>query len=129
MFDFSVASSMRYYNGLLFTGYIDGIPSGVLSGGRYDKLMHKMGKKSGAIGFAVYLDLLEGLLSQNSGYDVDILLLYSDDARVETLNRAAQDFVSRGLTVRVQKAVPKELRFRRLFRLSGNEVTELGSDR
>lgn len=129
MFDFSVASSMRYYNGLLFTGYIDGIPSGVLSGGRYDKLMHKMGKKSGAIGFAVYLDLLEGLLSQNNGYDVDILLLYSDDARVETLNRAAQDFVSRGLTVRVEKAVPKELRFRRLFRLSGNEVTELGSDR
>ena len=110
MFDFSVASSMRYYNGLLFTGYIDGIPSGVLSGGRYDKLMHKMGKKSGAIGFAVYLDLLEGLLSQNT--DMTSTFFFIPMTPVWKRSTGRPDFVSRGLTVR-GKAVLKELRFRR----------------
>ena len=31
----------------------------VLAGGRYDRLMRKMGSEAGAIGFAVYLDALE----------------------------------------------------------------------
>ena len=57
--DFSIVNDMRYYNGIIFQGYIEGIPSKILSGGRYDELLRKFGKKSGAIGFAVYLDLLE----------------------------------------------------------------------
>lgn len=57
--DFSVINNMSYYNGIAFNGFIYGIPEGVLSGGQYDKLMNKMGKKSGAIGFAVYLDVLD----------------------------------------------------------------------
>ena len=59
--DFSVRGDMRYYCGVVFQGYIEGVPAKVLSGGRYDKLLQKFGKKSGAIGFAVYLDLLERL--------------------------------------------------------------------
>jgi ATP phosphoribosyltransferase regulatory subunit len=54
--DFSLVGNMNYYNGIAFKGFIDGIPSGVLSGGQYDNLMRKMGRRSGAIGFAVYLD-------------------------------------------------------------------------
>ena len=57
--DFSVINNMSYYNGIAFNGFIYGIPEGVLSGGQYDKLMNKMGKKSRAIGFAVYLDVLD----------------------------------------------------------------------
>lgn len=59
--DFSVINDVKYYNGIAFKGYIDGIASGVLSGGQYDNLMRRMGRKSGAIGFAVYLDVLEDL--------------------------------------------------------------------
>ena len=57
--DFSLTGDIKYYNGIIFKGYIAGIPESVLSGGEYDKLMKRMGRKSGAIGFAVYLDLLE----------------------------------------------------------------------
>ena len=57
--DFSVVSDINYYNGIVFKGFIDGVPSAVLSGGQYDKLMKKMKRKSGAIGFAVYLDMLD----------------------------------------------------------------------
>jgi len=57
--DFSIVNDLSYYSGIIFQGYIEGIPTKILSGGRYDKLLRKFGKCSGAIGFAVYLDLLE----------------------------------------------------------------------
>jgi len=59
--DFSVINASGYYSGIVFKGYINGIASKVLSGGQYDKLLKSMGRNSGAIGFAVYLDTLERL--------------------------------------------------------------------
>ena len=56
--DFSIVNDMSYYSGIIFRGYIQGIAKGVLSGGRYDGVLKKMGKDGGAIGFAVYLDSL-----------------------------------------------------------------------
>ena len=57
--DFTIVNDLSYYSGIIFQGYIEGIPAKVLSGGRYDELLRKFGKKAGAVGFAVYLDLLE----------------------------------------------------------------------
>lgn len=57
--DFSVGNDMKYYDGVVFKGYLEGIPASVLSGGQYDRLARKMGRKSRAIGFAVYVDWLE----------------------------------------------------------------------
>ena len=59
--DFSVVNNMNYYSGISFKGFVNGIPTGVLGGGRYDKLMRKMNKRPSAIGFAVYLDELSRL--------------------------------------------------------------------
>jgi len=61
--DFSVVNDMDYYNGLVFRGFVEGIPAGILAGGRYDNLLLRMGKHGEAIGFAVYLDQLERLAS------------------------------------------------------------------
>ncbi len=57
--DFSVVSDINYYNGIIFKGFVEGVPSAVLSGGQYDKLMKKMKHRSSAVGFAVYLDMLD----------------------------------------------------------------------
>jgi len=57
--DFSVVNDGKYYNGVAFQGFVEGVPTSVLSGGQYDKLMKKMKKEGRAIGFAVYLDGLE----------------------------------------------------------------------
>ncbi|MBQ6315330.1 MAG: ATP phosphoribosyltransferase regulatory subunit [Mogibacterium sp.] len=56
--DFSITGDTNYYNGIAFEGYIEGLPECVLVGGRYDRLMQRMKKKSRAIGFAVYMDSL-----------------------------------------------------------------------
>ncbi len=99
--DFSLVNSMDYYNGIIFQGAAEGIPFTVLSGGRYDRLPEKMGKKVGAIGFAMYLDTVENYLSVPKHYDVDVLLLYDgEDNAVGTARRAAA-LRRRGLKVRV----------------------------
>ena len=58
LIDFSVVNDTNYYNGIVFKGFIKGLPNAVLTGGQYDRLMRRMQRKSGAIGFAVYLDAL-----------------------------------------------------------------------
>ena len=45
--DFSVVSDISYYNGITFRGYIENVPGSILSGGRYDNLLKKLGKDSG----------------------------------------------------------------------------------
>lgn len=64
--DFSATGDLQYYNGIAFKGFIDGIPGSVLSGGQYDALMKKMGRKDRAIGFAVFLDMLERLTEEET---------------------------------------------------------------
>ncbi|MCQ2423613.1 MAG: ATP phosphoribosyltransferase [Clostridia bacterium] len=59
--DFSVTGDTNYYNGIIFKGFLSGIPSEVLSGGQYDRLMRRLGRRSAAIGFAVYTDALDRL--------------------------------------------------------------------
>ena len=59
--DFSTTGDLKYYNGIAFKGYLEGIPDPVLSGGQYDALMRRMHRKDRAIGFAVFLHRLERL--------------------------------------------------------------------
>jgi len=113
--DFSVVSDMSYYNGLVFSGFVCGIPQSVLSGGRYDYLMTRMGRKNQAMGFAVYLDQLERLLGQNREYDVDLLIAYEEKTEPEAILFAAQQAANQGLSVRVQRAGETNIRAREVM--------------
>lgn len=118
--DFSLVSNMTYYNGLIFRGYVKGIPTSVLRGGQYDRLMEKMGRSSRAIGFAVYLDLLDRL-EKESEYDVDILLLVSENTPAETILCETEKLLAEGKTVSVQTKIPEKLRYKQLQSI-GKEV-------
>lgn len=113
--DFSVVSDMSYYNGLVFSGFVCGVPRSVLSGGQYDYLMRRMGRRNQAMGFAVYLDQLERLLGQTREYDVDLLIAYDQDAAPEAALLAAQEAVGRGLSVRVQRTGDTSIRARKVM--------------
>lgn len=88
--DFSVVDDIHYYNGFVFKGFINGLPGSVLSGGQYDKLMKKMKRTDRAIGFAVYLDMLERLEESGDAYDVDAVLLYDDTTALPVIRRKAE---------------------------------------
>lgn len=113
--DFSLANDMNYYCGVVFRGYIEGIPVGVLSGGQYDKLMRKMGRKAGAIGFAVYLDTLERYNMEQKQYDVDTLLLCKGS--ISDALKKADELSKEGVPVRICTEIPENLRYRQLIEL------------
>ena len=108
--DFSVTGDRNYYNGLIFKGFIAGLPAAVLSGGQYDHLMRRLGKKASAAGFAVYLDSLEQLDETPSSPDTDVLLLYGDDTDPGELMRAVGELQKEGFTVRTGKAASRGIR-------------------
>ncbi len=109
--DFSVSGNAGYYNGFIFTGFINGLPSAILSGGQYDKLMDKMGSTDRAIGFAIYLDLLERFEEENQ-YDVDTLLIYSAGDTIATVDNAVKKLSAEGKTVLAAKVIPAKLRYK-----------------
>ncbi len=115
--DFSVVNDMNYYNGIVFKGFLNGIPEGVLSGGEYGTLMARMGKSAGAVGFAIYLDLLEEILVSNREYDVDTLIVYSEKTDVAKMLAVKDSLISQGKSVSAQKAVPEKLRYKEIIKL------------
>jgi len=124
--DFSIINDMNYYNGVIFRGFINGIPDGILSGGRYDSLMAKMGKKCGAVGFAVYLDLLERFGNEAEAYDVDTVLLYDDTVDAGKVLEAVRMLSNTGKTVRAESGDGTISRCRQLLKITkgGIEILE-----
>ena len=86
--------------------------------------MKKMGRRSKAIGFAVYMDLIERLEPPRAEYDVDSVLLYDENTDMIALRKQAELLRQDG-SVLVQQQIPAELRFRRLFKFQGSEVISL----
>ncbi len=123
--DFSVVDDIHYYNGFVFKGFIDSLPTGVLSGGQYDKLMEKMNRKSRAIGFALYTDLLERLDTTTNAYDVDVVLLYDETAAIEEICHEVKFLTDAGQHVLAQRDIPTTVRYKQLLKLSNGEVTLL----
>lgn len=120
--DFSVVSDINYYNGIVFKGFIDKIPDSVLSGGRYDSLMQSMSRKSKAIGFAVYIDMLERFNVKEREFDYAAVLLYSENDGISTVKNTAQRLINEYGCVFTAKKLPEKATYGKLFELRNGEV-------
>lgn len=120
--DFSVVDDIHYYNGFVFKGFINGIPDSVLSGGQYDKLMRKMNRTAGAIGFAVYMDQLERMEDPAQEYDVDTVLLYDDTTSLAVIRETAQALTQSNTSIAVYRSAPNGLRYKQLLKITNGEV-------
>lgn len=123
--DFSIVSDVNYYDGISFKGYINGIPESVLSGGRYDRMLKRLGKNMGAIGFAVYLDRLERFEASSAEYDVEAVLLYDKDFSSGELLEAQRSLYETYGTVITAKRIDPTLRVRRCFKLVDGGIKNL----
>ncbi|MEM0286490.1 MAG: ATP phosphoribosyltransferase regulatory subunit, partial [Candidatus Methanomethyliaceae archaeon] len=56
--DLSTLRELKYYNGIVFEIFIEGIGIPIGGGGRYDEMMKEFGLSIGATGFAINLDLV-----------------------------------------------------------------------
>lgn len=118
--NFSIANNADYYNGIIFNGYIDGVPHRVLSGGRYDKLLEKLGRSGGAIGFALYLGEIERYFKSDKS-SVDYLIIYDASSQEEALDRAFE-LKNEGKSVRLARKIPAVLSYKKSIDLTGGEV-------
>ena len=104
--NFSIANNADYYNGIIYNGYVDGIPKAVLGGGRYDKLAEKFGKRAQAIGFALYFGELTSYFGREEE-QTDVLLLYRDGGEAAALKRAEQ-LNAEGKSVKLARRAERE---------------------
>jgi ATP phosphoribosyltransferase regulatory subunit len=108
--DFSIVNDIDYYNGIIFQGYIKGLSKIILKGGNYDFLTRKMGKKSGAIGFAVYTDELSRLLYEKPNFDCDIIILYDDNTDFATIYKTARNLILEdNFSIRIERELPDNI--------------------
>ena len=80
-----------------------------------------MGKKSDAIGFAVYLDMLERYDGLGKEYDVDTLLLYDEDADISALSKNIKMLTDIGTEVLAVRSIP-DIKYRQLLKFTGKGV-------
>ena len=93
----------------------------MLSGGQYDRLMQKLGRKTGAVGFAVYMDVLERLQTSAQPYDVDTVLIYDNTVSAEQIRKEAALLAENG-SVLVQPCKPENIRCQKLVSLTESGV-------
>lgn len=85
--DFSITENRNYYSGILFEGYIEGVSDAVVSGGRYDRLLKKIGRNEGAIGFAIYMDRLLDFFKEEEPEPAEIVINYSEKSDPEEIGK------------------------------------------
>ena len=122
--DFSIVDELKYYSSIVFKGYIKGVPATVLSGGQYDNLMKKMGKSSKAIGFAVYLDVLQRLGKKENEYDYDFIVLKDENTDPALIIKNVEAISENSSNVIVLGSVPEGIRYRGIINLTSKTGEE-----
>lgn len=124
--DFSVVQDLSYYNGIVFQGFIEGIPEKILTGGRYDPLLKRIGKSKQAIGFGIDVDLLERIMDSRSEFDADIALIYKPQDDVGEVMRYAEKLSHDGKRVAVSTKISSKAKYRTIIAFSGSEAGNEG---
>ncbi len=122
--DFSVTNDSKYYSGIVFKGFINGVPTDVLTGGQYDHLMRRVGRKARALGFAVYLDALEQY-GEDTPTTQDTALLYEAGTPLACVRAAVKKLCADGTRVAAYRTLPENLCYRRVVKLTkGGDIIE-----
>lgn len=87
-FDLGKIPHLDYYTGIIFEGYIQESGTSILSGGRYDNLMEKFGRKLPACGFSIKLDYILDALDEKK--DTLIKLYYPKGKEVEAIQKSTE---------------------------------------
>lgn len=88
-FDFTLASHMSYYTGMLFEIFAVGSGFPLGNGGRYDGLLEYFGSNVGATGFGLRVDRLYEIMPKIEVEIHEVLILFAEDRFEEALAQAS----------------------------------------
>ena len=118
--DFSVMNDVSYYNGLVFQGFVSGIPKAVLSGGRYDNLVRRFGCETSAAGFAVAVDLIKEYRYSEPEFDYDVMLVYAEDCNPAAVLKVQTEISNNGSSCIAVSKEPEWIKCRKKIILSAD---------
>ncbi len=122
--DLSVTDDPGYYNGILMHGYVHGIHRDILSGGRYDMLMSKMGKDgTHAMGFAIYFDALDRKLHVKNNDKINVYVIYNSESDTDTLLSLTNLLCEKNIPYNALNSLPENAAGK-VYRVIGTEVKE-----
>lgn len=113
-FDLGKTKNLNYYTGIVFEAYVEGVGKRVLSGGRYDTLLEKYGRKLPAVGFSIKLDALSEIW-QAKEQPEETVIVYPPKERVAAMKKARQ-LAEEGRVRLVADATAQELRIKEGWR-------------
>ncbi len=123
--DFSVTDDPGYYNGILMHGYVHSIPRDILSGGRYDMLMSKMGKKGiHAMGFAIYFDALDRKLHNKKSESTDVYILYDENSSLKAMLELTSKLNNENISFTAVNTLPENIKNATLFTITSDGIKE-----
>ncbi|MGE7919975.1 ATP phosphoribosyltransferase regulatory subunit [Viridibacillus sp. NPDC093762] len=88
-FDFTLASHMNYYSGMLFEVFATGAGFPLGNGGRYDGLLDEFGSQVGAIGFGLRVDQLLEVMPSFQKDQEEVLVLFAQNEFPRAVAKAA----------------------------------------
>lgn len=89
-FDFTLASHMNYYTGMMFEVFAANSSYPVGSGGRYNGLLAEFGRAMSAVGFALQIDYLLEAMPKKEATKQDALVLYVSTQLAQALQQTAE---------------------------------------
>lgn len=116
IFDFTLASHMSYYTGMLFEVFANGSGFPLGNGGRYDGLMHYFGSDVGAIGFGVNVGRLLEVIPSINQKEETVVIIY-DNQKFVVANELATQYrqANKRVTVQSKAGLDNEEAFIKLF--------------
>jgi ATP phosphoribosyltransferase regulatory subunit len=100
--DLGMVQSLNYYTGIIFRGFTHGVGFPIISGGRYDNLVEKFGRKCPATGFSLGINMIMMALERQkaavSKPAVESLISYNAEGR-KTAFRICDELRMQGLSI------------------------------
>ena len=122
--DFTLASHMSYYTGMLFEVFASGTGFSIGNGGRYDGLLQYFDHNEGATGFSLRIDRLLEIITFEQKEISETAILF-DDAHYESALQLAKQLRKAGENVTLQ--LISELPNKEAFESNFGKVIELVS--
>lgn len=89
-FDFTLASHMNYYTGMMFEVFAAKSSQPIGNGGRYNGLLAEFGRSVSAVGFALRIDYLLEAMPKIDAKKEDALVLYVSTQLAQALQQTAE---------------------------------------
>jgi ATP phosphoribosyltransferase regulatory subunit len=97
----------------------------ILSGGRYDKLLQKLGKGVGAIGFALILDEMQLYYPEDKSLDADVVVIYDKESSTKELYQVIENLTSKGLKVKAERTIPTDIKYGKICKFSLGKLEDM----